>query len=62
MPYVQEKFKLFDLLFVKSESLDNFIVSFMKDSQLIINDDLLTFIKKICVMFHGNAQVERGFS
>lgn len=58
-PRVSSCLKTFDR---RKHKLDKFLVDLLSNSKCENSKELLNFIQKILVMFHGNAAVERGFS
>lgn len=58
MSSVQEKLTKFDW---KEERLDTFLMNLVKEADLN-NHELMNFFQIILILFHGNAEVERGFS
>lgn len=58
LPVQREKFEKFSY---KTDRLDSFFVDILRGGEEDYNN-LWLIIKMVCVMFHGNADVERGFS
>lgn len=58
MPTVQKELKTF---VPKKDRLDSFLMKQLEESK-IENCHLEKFFKQILILFHGNAEVERGFS
>ena len=58
-PSVQSALRAFKR---KEDRLDRFLMSVLKQEDTEPGDALLSFMKQILVLFHGNAAVERSFS
>lgn len=57
--FLQDVFKTFN---ENEDRLDHFYVRLQKQFPNVFDCKLQKFIQTICIMFHGNAAVERGFS